>query len=259
MRSFPLFHHQVQGKPDAPWVTFIPGIGNDASFWAVHAEILAADYQVLTFDPWGHNLSPLPPEPCSYQAIVDGVIALWDHLGIEKSSVVGLGFGGSVSLSLGVTYPQRIEKIVACCCRPRQPNDRHDFWRDRCAKARANGLDKLGDITVDRWLSDDFRQLHPEVDQQLRAMIKRTTVEGYCAYVNAFIEMDFSKQLGQITAPVLLLAAEHDHGGGPVEDMQAMAAQLPNAQLNIIQGSGHICNFEAPDQVATQLKNFFKS
>ena len=90
-------------------------------------------------------------------------------------------------------------------------------------------------------------------------MIKRTTVEGYCAYVNAFIEMDFSKQLGQLKAPVLLLAAEHDHGGGPVEDMQAMAGQLPNAQLNIIQGSGHICNFEAPDQVATQLKNFFKS
>ena len=256
MTSLPLFNHHVQGKADAAWITFIPGIGNDASFWAVHAEILAGQFQVLTFDPWGHNLSPLPPEPCSFQAIVDGVIALWDHLGIQKSSVVGLGFGGSVSLSLGLTYPERIEKIVACCCRPRQPDDRHEFWRDRCAKAQANGLDKLGDVTVDRWLSKEFRDTHPEADQQLRAMIKRTTVEGYCAYVNAFIEMDFSNSLGQIQAPVLLLAAEHDHGGGPVEDMQVMAAQLPNAKLEIIQGSGHICNFEAPDQVSQHLTNF---
>ena len=256
MTSLPLFNHHVQGKADAAWITFIPGIGNDASFWAVHAEILAEHFQVLTFDPWGHNLSPLPPEPCSFQAIVDGVIALWDHLGIQKSSVVGLGFGGSVSLSLGLAYPERIEKIVACCCRPRQPDDRHEFWRDRCAKAQANGLDKLGDVTVDRWLSKEFRDMHPEADQQLRAMIKRTTVEGYCAYVNAFIEMDFSNSLGQIQAPVLLLAAEHDHGGGPVEDMQVMAAQLPNAKLEIIQGSGHICNFEAPDQVSQHLTNF---
>lgn len=256
MTSLPLFNHHVQGKADAAWITFIPGIGNDVSFWAVHAEILAEHFQVLTFDPWGHNLSPLPPEPCSFQAIVDGVIALWDHLGIQKSSVIGLGFGGSVSLSLGLTYPERIEKIVACCCRPRQPDDRHEFWRDRCAKAQANGLDKLGDVTVDRWLSKEFREMHPEADQQLRAMIKRTTVEGYCAYVNAFIEMDFSNSLGQIQAPVLLLAAEHDHGGGPVEDMQAMATQLPNAKLEIIQGSGHICNFEAPDQVSQYLTNF---
>lgn len=258
MTSFPLFHHQIQTKPNADWITFIPGIGNDASFWAHHAEVLAEYFNVLTFDPWGHNLSPLPPEPCTFQDIVSGVVQLWNHLGIEKSSVIGLGFGGSVALSLGISHAKYIDKIVACCCRPRQPDDRHAFWRERCAKARANGLEKLGDITVDRWLSMEFRTLHPEVDQQLRAMIQRTTVEGYCAYVNAFIEMDFSQNLNQITAPVLLLAAEHDHGGGPVEDMQKMAAQLSNAVLHVIEGSGHICNFEAPDQVTVQLLDFFQ-
>lgn len=259
MTSLPLFHHHVQGKADVAWITFIPGIGNDASFWEAHAKILAQHFQILTFDPWGHNLSPLPPEPCTFQTIVDGIVALWDHLGIQKSSVVGLGFGGSVSLCLGLNYPERIEKIVACCCRPRQPDDRHDFWRERCAKAQANGLDKLGDITVDRWLSEAFRTSHPEADQQLRAMIKRTTVEGYCAYVNAFIEMDFSTQLKEIKAPVLLLAAEHDHGGGPVDAMQAMLMQLPKATLEIIHNSGHICNFEAPDQLAQHLTQFFKT
>ena len=259
MKSLPLFHYQTQGKAGADWITFIPGIGNDLSFWAAHAEILAEDFQVLTFDPWGHNLSPEPPEHCSFQDVADGVIALWNHLGIQQSAVVGLGFGGSVSLSLGLKYPERVSQIAACCCRPRQPDDRHEFWRDRCAKARANGLEKLGDVTVDRWLSEEFRAARPDVDAQLRAMIKRTSVEGYCAYVNAFIEMDFSQELGHIQTPVLLLAAEHDHGGGPVEDMQIMAAQLPNAELKIIQNSGHICNFEAPEQVTQHLKQFFKA
>lgn len=256
MKSLPLFHHHVQGQTGRPWLTFIPGIGNDASFWAEHAEQLSEHFQVLSFDPWGHHQSPLPPEDCQFADIVDGVIHLWNHLGIERSHVVGLGFGGSVSLALALHYEDRVDKIVACCCRPRQPNDRHEFWRQRCAYAQQHGLDELGDITVDRWLSETFRHTYPDIDQQLRHMIQRTTVEGYCAYVNAFIEMDFSAQLEQISRPVLLLAAEHDHGGGPVADMQDMQKKLPNASLHIIQGSGHICNFEAPEQVTHYLKQF---
>lgn len=66
----------------------------------------------------------------------------------RKSSVVGLGFGGSVSLSLGVTHPQRIEKLWPAAADHANLDDRHDFWRDRCTKAQANGLNKLGDITA---------------------------------------------------------------------------------------------------------------
>lgn len=256
MTSLPQLNYNVQGADHAPVLTFIPGIGNDLSFWQKHAEILSQVFRVITFDPWGHNLSPLPPEECSFNTILDGVIQLWDHLGVSQSDVVGLGFGGSMSLALGLHYPERVNRIVACCCRPRQPDNRHDFWRQRRDIAKREGLENLGNITVERWLSEDFRHHNPEVDQLLKDMIHRTTVEGYCAYVEAFIEMDFSQQLDQIQQPVLLLAAEHDHGGGPVDDMKLMAEQMPNAKIEIIQGSGHICNFEAPDQLTQHLNTF---
>ncbi|ENU18819.1 3-oxoadipate enol-lactonase [Acinetobacter bohemicus ANC 3994] len=256
MTSLPQFNYQVIGPETAPVLTFIPGIGNDLHFWEKHAQLMSSNFRVITFDPWGHNHSPLPPESCSFFRILEGVIQLWNHLGVEQSDVVGLGFGGSVSLALGLYFPERVKRIVACCCRPRQPDNRHAFWRQRLDIARRDGLKDLGEITVDRWLSSEFRQTHPKVDQQLRDMIHRTTVEGYCAYVEAFIEMDFSQQLGQIKQPTLLLAAEHDHGGGPVEDMQAMAARMPNAEIAVIQGSGHICNFEAPEQVSQYLTQF---
>lgn len=173
--------------------------------------------------------------------------------------MVGLGFGGSVSLSIGLKYPARVSQIVACCCRPRQPDDRHEFWRDRCAKARANGLEKLGDVTVDRWLSEKFRAARPDVDAQLRAMIKRTSVEGYCAYVYAFIGNGFFhrnwvtfKRLFYCWRQGMIMAVAQS------EDMQKMAEQLQNAEMKMIQNSGHICNFEAPEQVTQHLKQFLK-
>ncbi|MGH8466428.1 MAG: alpha/beta fold hydrolase, partial [Pseudomonas sp.] len=249
MKALPTFHHLISGPADAPCLTFIPGIGNDARFWAEQAASLSAHFRVLRFDPWGHGHSPAPPADCNFAAIREGVVQLWDRLGIARSTVVGLGFGGSLALALGLAYPQRVTRIAAFCCRTRQPDDRRQFWRVRCEAAQIQGMDSLSDATVDRWLNADFRAHHPQVDQLLRSMMKNTTLDGYLAYVRAFIEMDFSEQVTHLRVPTLLVAGEHDHGGGPVADMQAMATQNPRVTLEVIKGVGHICNHEAPAQV----------
>lgn len=258
MKTLPLLKSYVTGKDAAPWVTFIPGIGNDATFWQQQAELLGSRFRVLSFDPWGHANSPQPPENCGFADVLAGVLQLWDSLGIQRSHLVGLGFGGSVSLALGLDHPERVGQVAAFCCRPRQPDDRRDFWRARREVAKNEGMNGLADVTVDRWLSPEFRASRPDVDANLRAMMKRTTVEGYRAYVNAFIEMDFSSRLGEMAVPTLLVAAEHDHGGGPVEDMRAMAGEIPDALFEVITGSGHIVNHEAPEQVNAVLAGFLR-
>lgn len=256
MKTLPLLKSYVSGQAGGPWLTFIPGIGNDATFWQAQAEVLGRRFRVLSFDPWGHGDSPQPPEDCGFADVLDGVVQLWDSLGIQRSHVVGLGFGGSVSLALALQAPERVGKVAAFCCRPCQPDDRRDFWRGRRETARTQGMEGLTTATVDRWLNPEFRAARPDVDQQLRAMMRRTTVEGYRAYVGAFIEIDFSVQLGELTVPVMLVAAEHDHGGGPVEDMREMAARIPGAEFRMIVGSGHICPFEAPEQTTAVLEGF---
>jgi 3-oxoadipate enol-lactonase len=254
--ALPLFAHEVRGVIGGPWVTFVPGIGNDRSFWKDQADRLAHYYQVLLFDPWGHGDSPLPPEICTFEDIARGIVALWDHLGIRKSAVVGLGFGGSLALYLAAVEPQRVSRTVALCCRPRQPDDRRDFWRDRRTKAAELGIPAITKITVDRWLSEAFRAAHPVIDQDLRDAMNRTTLAGYQAYTGAFADMDFTDVLDAIKCPVLLVAAEHDHGGGPVSGMTELKGEIPQAELTIISGSGHICVAEAPQAVAKVLSEF---
>jgi 3-oxoadipate enol-lactonase len=252
----PLFHHHIAGPEDAPWVTFVPGIGNDHLFWEAQARALSDRFRVLTFDPWGHGESPPPPRPCGFDTIVAGLFTMWDYLGIERSSLVGLGFGGSVALAAGLDRPGRIDRIVACCCRPRQPDDRRAFWRDRITKAEEIGMARLGDMTVERWLAPEFRASHPAVDQTLRAMFARTTPEGYRAYVEAFIQMDFAARLPGLRVPTCLVAGEHDHGGGPVDDMAAMVGAIPGSELQVISGAGHIIVAEAPEKLISLLGEF---
>ena len=254
--DLPLFNYRTEGPADGDWLTFVPGIGNDMSFWADHAHALSGRFRTLVFDPWGHGASPPPPEPCQFDDIVAGLVQLWDHLDIQRTSLVGLGFGGSVALATAIEEPQLIDRVVACCCRPRQPDDRREFWRQRQAKAADIGIDSLADLTVDRWLSEDFRIKHPDVDHRLRAMFKRTSLAGYQAYVGAFIEMDFADRLHSLDRPALLVAAEHDHGGGPPHAMRDMADKIAGARFEMIPGAGHICNFEAPEALAALLHSF---
>jgi 3-oxoadipate enol-lactonase len=257
-KPLPLLHHRVAGPAGAPWVTFVPGIGNDATFWQAQADALSDSVRVLTFDPWGHGDSPAPPQDCGFDEVLQGVVALWDRLDIERCAVVGLGFGGSVALALGLAQPQRVSQVVACCCRAKQPEDRRDFWRARRAAVLAQGMDTLAGATVDRWLSAQFRAAQPGVDAALRTMMKRTSVDGYRASVAAFIEMDFEARLPELAVPTLLVAAEHDHGGGPVEDMRAMAARIPGARLEVVPGAGHIVNHEQPPAVTALLRSFLQ-
>lgn len=88
------------------------------------------------------------------------------------------------------------------------------------------------------------------------ASFRHSSAEGYIAYVGAFIEMDVEDRLADLAVPTLLVAAENDHGGGPVDAMTAMAGGMDTAELGVVTGSGHIMNHEAPDQVGTLLAEF---
>ena len=258
-RPLPLLSHETLGPAGAPWVTFVPGIGNDRGFWADQAARLAGSYRVLLFDPWGHGESPPPPENCHFNDMVAGLIALWDHVGVARSALVGLGFGGSLAIATALANPDRVSAVVACCCRPRLPDDRRVFWRDRRAQAGEIGMERIADITVDRWLSEDFRVANPAVDEHLRAAMRRTSLPGYRAYVDAFIEMDFTARFGELACPMLLIAAELDHGGGPVSAMTEMAELIPGACLAVLPGVGHICVAEAPDALHEVITPFLES
>ena len=52
-------------------------------------------------------------KPLSYDALIDDTLALMDHLGIEKFSVVGWSDGGSIGLSLCANHSDRVDRFFS--------------------------------------------------------------------------------------------------------------------------------------------------
>lgn len=76
--------------------------------------LVASGRRAVALDCRGHGRSGKPHEPEAYSGtkMADDVIALMDHLGIEKADLMGYSMGGGISASLLVRHPGRFTSVI---------------------------------------------------------------------------------------------------------------------------------------------------
>ncbi|NEP14975.1 MAG: alpha/beta hydrolase [Symploca sp. SIO2C1] len=76
--------------------------------------ILAPNRCVIAMDLMGLGDSDKPPRVYSVADYAKTAIALWDQLGIKKSSILGSLTGGYIAGEIAAAYPERVEKLILC-------------------------------------------------------------------------------------------------------------------------------------------------
>lgn len=89
-----------------------PGVSAYAN-WAKTIPVLAQHFRVIAPDVAGFGIS-IPSDDAAYSLDfwVSHLIALLDHLKIERASFLGNSFGGGLSLALAVRHPDRVERLM---------------------------------------------------------------------------------------------------------------------------------------------------
>jgi len=90
-------------------IVFVHEFAGDWRAWEPQMRYFARRYRCVTFSFRGYHPSDVPPEKSSYgyEKFRDDVIAVMDHLRIDKAHICGLSMGGYATLNVGMTYPQR--------------------------------------------------------------------------------------------------------------------------------------------------------
>ncbi|WP_275293137.1 alpha/beta hydrolase [Amycolatopsis sp. La24] len=106
------YHDQGSGDP----VLLIHGSGPGVSAWANWRLVLpelAKRHRVLAPDILGFGYTERP-EDASYDAEswLDHLVGFLDALGLDRVSVVGNSFGGSLALRLAARHPDRVDRLV---------------------------------------------------------------------------------------------------------------------------------------------------
>jgi pimeloyl-ACP methyl ester carboxylesterase len=105
----------LYGASSAPLVVYLSGLLLDAELNRGIAQALAEQgYRVALLDLLGHGRSDKPTHAASYRidSYSHQVIALLDHLGVEKAVLGGISLGANVSLFAAVDKPGRVQALV---------------------------------------------------------------------------------------------------------------------------------------------------
>ena len=98
-----------QGPP----LLLLHGFGGDGLWtWRGQIRAFAAHHTVIIPDLLWFGGSGTTNGPYTLDRQTDAVIALMDHEGIARTDVVGISYGGFITLSLDQRFPERVGRIV---------------------------------------------------------------------------------------------------------------------------------------------------
>lgn len=247
--------YRVNGA-GGPWVTFVTGIANDYSMWNGQVPALMREFRILRYDLRGQGGTPASEREVTIHSLVSDLVALWDALGIATSHLVGLGLGGAVAQAAAIDHPDRIDRLVPCCCRAQMVPEFAVLWHQLTATVQAHGIEPIVEPTLARWFPEPFRTANPGVMDEVRTMIRRTSVQGYLGCAGAFMGLALEDRLHLIQAPTLYLSGADDQRGGPSPLMAGLAAKIPGARHASIPDAAHIANIQNPDGFNRVLIDF---
>jgi len=99
---------------------------------------------------------------------------------------------------------------------------------------------------------------HPDVVEELRAMVSATPAEGYASCCEAIGRMDLRRALAHITAPTLVVSAEDDRAIPP-EHGARIADAVRGARYTVLRRAAHVPIVERPDDIASLLSDHLVS
>src|SRR5262245_767269 len=155
-----------------PLVLLHPGVG-DSRIWDPILPALLERHRVIRYDARGHGRSPAPTVP--YVLLDDLVIVLY-HYGLDRAAIVGCSQGGDCALGLAITQPSRVSALVLLCpgiSGYQVPSD--PAVAAAYEEAEAAGPDAIAEVALGLWARAGRT---PEAVEQLRSAARAWLSQG---------------------------------------------------------------------------------
>lgn len=219
-------YYEVSGE-GSPLVLLHGGMMTIDLNFATLIPTLAKSHQVIGVELQGHGRTADIDRALTPAALASDVVALLDHLGIDRAHLLGHSMGGAVAMELAVSHPDRVRSVVPISISVR-PDGMHEDFSDPASMATSTRMPTQQDFEA---MQAAYVELSPHPDHF--ADFLNTLSQS-----NADLQGWSDEQLAGITAPVLLVLGDHDfttieHGG-------VMKELIPGSHLAVLPGTTHM-------------------
>lgn len=247
------YRDEGDGEP----LVLLHGLGASRQSWDYQMSAFSSKYRVVVPDLRGFGDSEKPPGPYSVDGFARDVFALTDQLDLADFHVAGLSMGGAITFQMAVMDSQRLRSATIVNS---LPSFRPETWKQRLGITLRRWSLRLLGMRGFAWMM--ARRLFPEEDQEeLRdEMYERFAANDPTAYRAAFealVGWDVEDRLRAIDCPVLVVAADQDYW--PVSVKRDYVRNIPEARLEVIEGSRHATPLDRPEAFNRVVLDFLTS
>jgi len=170
--------------------------------------------RVIALDQRGHGESAKPHEPDAYTRakLAGDLLALMDHLGVERADLFGYSMGTRTVLQAAIDHPDRVSNLIlggvgGKLLEPREAVDGNPM---------AEAMLAADPESITQPMLRSFRQFADEQGED------RAALAAFVQATNPPLDQDAMRMLPM---PVLVVAGQRDTGAGDAEELARVFPQ----------------------------------
>lgn len=243
-----------------PTLVFLHGFPLGPEMWKAQKEAFeAAGYRVVAPDLRIESTIAENglPEPVTMEQMADAAAAAVEQAGGGSFIPIGFSMGGYVTFALAEKYPDRLAGIVLVDTRAEADSEEGRAGRrDMAVKVMEHGAKAAAEAMVGKLLSPGTLQNRPDIAAEVGRIILSASPAAIAASsLGMALRPDRTGMLRSIRVPALVIVGAED-AITPPDVAQNIAAAIPDAELEVIPGAGHLANMEQPEAFQAALSTW---
>jgi 3-oxoadipate enol-lactonase len=244
-------YYEIDGHVSKPALLLIhAGIAN-LRMWDPQIEALAADHFVIRLDTRGFGQTETLNVEFSNRA---DALAVLDHLGVAKATLVGCSRGGSIALDIALESPGRVAGLVTVGSGPSgfpevELTEAEDALFDALDAAYdAEDWHKLARLEVQLWAFGALRaeeDLDPEFVATAYELNRVNVVHAREDPTHVPLEPPAYYRVVDIDVPTLVTVGEYDITAA-LAQYEYLLSAIPNASGCTFRDTAHLPSVERP-------------
>jgi pimeloyl-ACP methyl ester carboxylesterase len=253
-------YYEVHGE--GANLVLIEGLGTDLWMWFRQLPAFTPHFRTLVYDVRGIGRSDMPPGPYSHSQNAADLAGLLDHLGWERTHVLGISMGGFIAQQFALDYSARVDRLVLVSTAFGGPNMvpiPPEALRYLIGTPEMTPEQRIREGAAVVYGNPRWPEEHSEEFEQIvRWRLQRLQPdEARTAQAMAGVQFNVEERVGSITAPTLVIIGSEDRVVPP-GNAEMLARAIPGARLDIIPGAGHHAWYEAADRFNADVLAFLK-